>query len=89
MDTACSASLVAAALAYDALTRGGSASSGTAGGGGRLRAAAVAGVHVQATPTSSAYVWNAGMLSPAGRCQVLDSAADGYVRGEALQVGRG
>jgi hypothetical protein len=45
--------------------------------------ALVAGVHVQATPASSLAVWAAGMLSPQGRCQVADAAADGYVRGEA------
>lgn len=58
IDTACSASLVAAALAHKALAAG------------ELVAAAVAGVHVQATRTSSSYVWAAGMLSPQGRCQV-------------------
>lgn len=74
VDTACSASLVALHLAKDAL-RGSSSSSSLVGG-----------VHVQTTQTSTAYVWTAGMLSPSGRCQVLDAAADGYVRGEACHM---
>jgi 3-oxoacyl-(acyl-carrier-protein) synthase len=71
VDTACSASLVALHLAARAIRSG------------EATAALVAGVHVQATPTSSHYVHQAAMLSAAGRCQVLDAAADGYVRGEA------
>lgn len=31
--------------------------------------AIVAGVHVQASPASSSYVWAAGMLSHEGRCR--------------------
>lgn len=74
VDTACSASLVALHLAKDAI-KGSAASAGLVGG-----------VHVQTTPTSTSYVWTAGMLSPSGRCQVLDAAADGYVRGEACHM---
>jgi acyl transferase domain-containing protein len=59
VDTACSASLVALHVASEAMA------------GGRDQRALVAGVHVQATPTSSGYVWAAGMLSPQGRCQVI------------------
>ena len=89
VDTACSASLVALHLAAKSLTS--SAPSTTAAlwgqkGGSEAAGAVVAGVHVQTTPTSTSYVWSAGMLSPQGRCQVLDAAADGYVRGEAVHV---
>ncbi len=71
VDTACSASLVATHLGRSALLTG------------HTEAAVAAGVHIQCTPTSTHYLWAANMLSPVGRCQVLDSSADGYVRGEA------
>lgn len=74
VDTACSSSLVACHLAMAELRP-------TLHG--PTRRAVVAGVHIQATATSSSYVHAAGMLSPQGRCQVLDASADGYVRGEA------
>lgn len=38
------------------------------------------------TPTTTAMFAKAGMLTPDGRCKTLDSAADGYVRGEACVV---
>lgn len=75
VDTACSASLVALHLAKDSIKAHGSSSSSLVGG-----------VHIQTTQTSTSYVWAAGMLSPSGRCQVLDAAADGYVRGEACHM---
>jgi acyl transferase domain-containing protein len=74
VDTACSASLVALHLAKDSIKAHGSSSS------------LVGGVHIQTTQTSTLYVWTAGMLSPSGRCQVLDAAADGYIRGEACHM---
>lgn len=55
VDTACSASLVALHLGHKAVRDG------------EVEAAIVAGVHVQAAPTSTAYVWSASMLSPSGR----------------------
>ncbi len=58
IDTACSSSLVAMHAAVGEMMAG------------RLHGATVSGVHVQCTATSSAYVFKAGMLSPAGRCQV-------------------
>jgi acyl transferase domain-containing protein len=81
VDTACSASLVALHMA-----KSGIAELVEAAGSAAPAAALVGGVHVQATSTSTSYVWVAGMLSPSGRCQVLDAAADGYVRGEAVHV---
>lgn len=45
--------------------------------------ASVAGVKLILTPSTSAMFKRAGMLAPDGRCKTLDSAADGYVRGEA------
>lgn len=77
VDTACSASLVALHLARSDI-----ASNSTS----RYKAALVGGVHVQTTATSTHYVWAAGMLSPEGRCKVLDATADGYVRGEACHM---
>lgn len=47
---------------------------------GELPQAAVAGVHVQATPTSSTYVWAAGMLSPQGRCGLSDERREGFLK---------
>ena len=43
----------------------------------------MAGVKLILTPSTSAMFKRAGMLAPDGRCKTLDSAADGYVRGEA------
>lgn len=70
IDTACSASLVAAHLAAKNIADG------------TIPLSHVSGVHLQCTPTSTSYVWAASMLSPSGRCKALDSSADGYVRGE-------
>lgn len=43
-----------------------------------------AGVKLILTPHTSAMFNRAGMLCASGRCKTLDTAADGYVRGEAL-----
>lgn len=77
MDTACSASSVACHLAMAGLCSGPSAAIDA-------HMAVVAGAHIQASPSSTTYVAAAGMLSPQGRCMVLDAGADGYVRGEAV-----
>ena len=70
IETACSASLVALHLALRSVRSV------------ETPLSLAAGVHVQCAHFSSGYVAAAGMFSPVGRCQVLDSAADGYVRGE-------
>ena len=67
---ACSASLVALHMATRGLRDG------------EARMSYASGIHLQATYASTSYVWAASMLSPSGRCRALDSAADGYVRGE-------
>lgn len=77
MDTACSASSVACHLAMAGLCSGPGATADA-------HMAVVAGAHIQASPSSTTYVAAAGMLSPQGRCMVLDAGADGYVRGEAV-----
>ena len=59
IDTACSSSLVAVHLAHQGILEG------------QAGVSYAAGVHVQCSPTSTSYVWAAGMLSPHGRCQVL------------------
>lgn len=75
IDTACSSSLVAAHTASSSLH---------AGTGGSH--AAVCGVNLQLDPSTTELFSRAGMLAPDGRCKALDSAADGYVRGEAVAV---
>ena len=55
VETACSSSLLAVALAHRALRDG------------ELGTALAAGLHVQALPQSTAYVGAAAMLSPQGR----------------------
>nr|BAU61515.1 actin related protein2 [Parachlorella kessleri] len=71
VETACSSSLVGAHYATADLTNGVS-----------LMALA-AGVNLVLTPQRSASFSINGMLALDGRCKALDSAADGYVRGEA------
>jgi polyketide synthase PksM len=72
IDTACSSSLVAVQLACESLLRGES------------DMALAGGVAVLSTSDFYVAASNAGMLSPTGRCRTLDSAADGFVPGEAV-----
>ena len=71
LDTACSASLVAAHLANSAVQSG------------EIPGALVGGVSLLLEPSETDILVMAQMLSSCGRCQTLDSAADGYGRGEA------
>ena len=75
IDTACSSSLVALHLAAQALADDPG-----------LEAAIVGGVNLLLSPYAFIGFSRAGMLSPRGRCQVFDAAADGYVRAEGAGV---
>eukprot|EP00963_Diacronema_lutheri_P010289 scaffold1006_cov464-Pavlova_lutheri.AAC.1 len=68
IDTACSSSLTALHIAC--FPR-------------QLSPKLVGGVQLYCTPWTTLAVGLAGMLSPEGRCKTLDSAANGYARGEA------
>ncbi|MCW5698017.1 MAG: SDR family NAD(P)-dependent oxidoreductase [Bauldia sp.] len=72
IDTACSSSLLAIHLACESLLRGES------------DMALAGGVAVLSTPDFYVAASSAGMLSATGRCHTLDSAADGFVPGEAV-----
>lgn len=74
LDTACSSSLVAVALAGDSLATG------------AAPATLAAGVNAMLDGTTTAAICQLGALSPVGRCQSLDAAADGYGRGEGFAV---
>jgi acyl transferase domain-containing protein/enoyl-CoA hydratase/carnithine racemase/SAM-dependent methyltransferase len=70
VDTACSSSLVALHDAVTAIRRGDCAQ------------ALVGAVNLLCSPSNSVTYYQAGMLSPAGKCRTFDARADGYVRGE-------
>ncbi|PAZ13595.1 hypothetical protein CLM62_23750, partial [Streptomyces sp. SA15] len=70
VDTACSASLTALALAVSAIERG------------ECETALVGGVNLLGNGFNQAAFQRAGMLSPEGLSRAFDAAADGYVRGE-------
>ncbi len=71
IDTACSSSLVGAHTAALSLKAG------------HCAYAAACGVNLILYPDTPAMFKRAGMLAEDGRCKVLDTAADGYVRAEA------
>lgn len=74
IDTACSGSLVALALACQSLRAG------------ACRMALAGGVSLILAPELSDALAQGGMLSPSGRCHTFDDHADGYVRGEGVGV---
>ena len=70
VDTACSSSLVACHQAAETVRSH------------RSRGAVSAGVMLALVPASSYLLHLGGILSEEGRCKVLDTSTDGYVRGE-------
>lgn len=72
IDTACSSSLVAMLRARDTLLSG------------KCSAAIVGGVNLCLALDGFEGPYQAGMLSPAGRCHTFGQAADGYARGEGV-----
>ena len=71
IDTACSSSLVSTHLGYGSLRQG------------ECSDAIVCGVNMTLSAFTTAMFKRAGMLAEDGRCKVLDSSADGYVRSES------
>lgn len=76
VDTACSSSLVTLHVALNSLQAG------------VCSEASSSGVNLLLMPHTHAMFQVAGMLSPVGRCQTLDAAANGYVRYFVSQVKR-
>jgi acyl transferase domain-containing protein/NAD(P)-dependent dehydrogenase (short-subunit alcohol dehydrogenase family)/acyl carrier protein/SAM-dependent methyltransferase len=74
VDTACSSSLVALHLAIQSLRKG------------EIDVALAGGVHLVLAPEVTLFLSRIGALSPSGRCQAFDKAADGYGRGEGCGV---
>lgn len=72
VDTACSASLVAAHLAARSIAAG------------ECEAAVVGGVNLNLTPTAHRLFERAGALSPSGRCLPFEDDADGTIPGEGV-----
>ncbi|MBX9792102.1 MAG: SDR family NAD(P)-dependent oxidoreductase [Pirellulales bacterium] len=74
VDTACSASLIAVALACQSLRAG------------ECTMALAGGVNLILIPELSEALAHGGMLSPRGRSCSFDDHADGYVRGEGVGI---
>jgi len=74
IDTACSSSLVAMHTAVQSIRRG------------ECENAIVGGVNVMCHPRTTIAYYEAGMLSPEGRCRTFDKSANGYARSEGCIV---
>lgn len=74
IDTACSASLVAAHMACSAFKES------------HMESAIAGGVLLCLVPESTLMLSRAQMISPEGRSKTLDASADGYARGEACRT---
>ncbi|KAI0545370.1 hypothetical protein F4679DRAFT_599733 [Xylaria curta] len=72
IDTACSSGLIALDLAMQALRDG------------RCTVACVTGANLMLTPDQFIVESSLGLLSPAGKCHMWDTRADGYARGEGI-----
>ncbi len=72
VDTACSASLVAAHLAVRSIAAG------------ECEAAVVGGVNLNLSPAAHKLFDRAGALSPSGRCRPFEPEADGMIPGEGV-----
>jgi len=72
--TACSSSLVGLHLACAAIQRG------------ECEGALVGGVSLIFSPTMWLALHDQGLLSPTGQCRTFDASADGYARGEAVNM---
>ncbi|KAI5803013.1 hypothetical protein EDC01DRAFT_702745 [Geopyxis carbonaria] len=72
LDTACSSSLYGLNSACQSLLSG------------ECSAAIVGGTNLTTTPECMIDTSSAGLLSPSGRCQTFDAAADGYGKGDGI-----
>lgn len=72
--TACSSSLVCLNLACEAILQG------------KCTGALVGGVSLMFSPTLWQTLHDQGLLSPTGQCRTFDASADGYARGEAVNM---
>jgi acyl transferase domain-containing protein len=72
--TACSSSLVCLNLACDAIRNG------------ECDSALVGGTNLMFSPTTWQMLYDMGILSPTGECRTFDADANGYARGEAINM---
>ena len=72
--TACSSSLVCLDLACEAIRNG------------ECDGALVGGTSLMFSPTAWQTLHDQGLLSPTGECRTFDAAANGYARGEAINM---